>query len=65
MKAGKYYIFCISIIKSLKSFTKQKFNQVIEIKEENMFAIRDQNMLMRIKYIIKSNESLAENKFKK
>ena len=39
----KYYIFCISKIKSLKSL--QQFNQVIIIMEENMMVIRDPKTL--------------------
>ena len=75
MKSEKYYIFCISIIKSLK-----KFNQVIIIMKENTTVIRDpktfccnfdwskdvdENLKHEIDFIIKSNESLAKNKKKK
>ena len=74
MKSDKYYIFCISITKSLK-----KFNQVMLIKEENMNVIRDpktfsfnfdwpkyvdENLKHKIEFVIKKNESLAENKIK-
>ena len=37
MNSDKYNVFCISIIKSLK--TLQQFYQVIIIMEENMIAI--------------------------
>ena len=63
-------------MKSLKSL--QQFNQVILIMEENMVVIRDpktfyfnfdcpkvdDNLMHETEYIIKSNESLAENKIK-
>ena len=77
MKSGKYYIFCISTIKSLKSL--QKFNQVIVIMEENMIVIRDpktfsfdfdwpksvdENLKHETELIIKNNESLTENEIK-
>ena len=72
MKSDKYYIFCISIIKLLKSL--QQFNEVITM-EENMIVIKDpktfcfnfdlpqdgdKNLKHEIEFIIKSNESLAE-----
>ena len=71
MKSDKYYIFCICIIRSLKSL--QQFNQVIIIMEENMILIRDpqnfyflkdfgKNLKHETEFIIKSNKSLAENK---
>ena len=39
MKSDHYYIFRISIIKSLKML--QQFNQVIIIMKENLILIRD------------------------
>ena len=77
MKWDKYYILCISIIKSLKTFTVT--NQVVIIMEENMTAIRypktfyfhfdwtkyiDEKLKHGIECIITSNESLANNKIK-
>ena len=78
MKSGKHYIFCISIIKSLKKFITIYLNHYYNT-EENMIVIRDpktfyfnfnwpkdvdENMKHDIEFIIKSNESLAENKIK-
>ena len=78
MNSDKYYIFCISIITSLKSL--KQLNEVIIIMEENMIVITDsktfcfnfhlskyfdENLKHEIEFIIKSNESLAENKIKK
>ena len=69
MKSDKYYIFCISIIKSLK------FNQVATIMGENMIMIKDpknfcfnfdlpkdidENLKCEIEFSIKNTESLAE-----
>ena len=39
LENGKYYIFCISLIKLTKIL--QQFNQVILLMEENMIVIRD------------------------
>ena len=39
LENGKYYIFCISLIKLTKIL--QQFNQVILLIEENMIVIRD------------------------
>ena len=59
------------------SASLQQFNQVIRIMEKNMFAIRDpktvdfdwpkdvdENLKHEIEFIIKSNESSADNKCK-
>ena len=74
MKSYKYYIFCISVIKSPK-----KFNQAIIIMEENIIVIRDpktfcfnldwpkdvdENVKQKTEFIIKSIYSLAVNKMK-
>ena len=77
IKSNKYYIFCISIIKSQKSL--QQFNQVIAIMKENMIVTRDPktfcfsfdwlryvdvNLKHEIEFIISNNEYLAENTLK-
>ena len=40
MKSEKYYIFCISIIKSQKK-NLQQFNHIIIITKKNIIVIRD------------------------
>ena len=75
MKSDKNCVFCISITKSLKSL--QEFYDVILIMEENMNMVRnlknfcfnsnlpkdlDENAKRKVELLIKSNESLAENK---
>ena len=77
MESDKYYIFRISTIKSPRKYIK--FNQVITIMVENMILIRDpetfcfnfdwlkdvdENLKHEIEFIIKINESFAENKIK-
>ena len=72
MKSDKYFIFCICIIKLLKTFTT---NSVIKIMKENMTVTRDptkfyfnfdwpkdvdENLKHEIEFIIKGNVSLAK-----
>ena len=77
MKLDKYYIFCISIIKSLKKFTtiwSRHYNHgkiMIVIWDLKTFCFNfhwpkevDENLKRKIEFMIKSNESLAENKIK-
>ena len=77
MKFDKYYIFCISIIKSLKKFTKiwsRHYNygkNMILIWDLKTFCFNfhwpkevDENLKRKIEFMIKSNESLAGNKIK-
>ena len=78
MKSDKYCIFCISIIKSPTKL--QQFNQVSIIMKKNMIVMRDpktfyfdfdwpkdadENLKHETKFIIKSNESLAERNKKR
>ena len=73
MKSDKYYLFCISMIKSPKKL--HQLYEVIIIMEENMIVIRhpktfcfnfdwpknfDENLKHEAEFVIKSNESLAE-----
>ena len=77
MKSEKYSIYLVNTMKSPKKLPQ--FNQVITVTEKNMFVIKelqnfnfnfdlpedvDRNLKHEIEFIIKTNESLAENKKK-
>ena len=77
MRSYKHYIFCISIIKLLKHFTtiqSSYYNQGRKYdynkRSENFFfnfdlqEYVDEYLKHETEIIVKSNESLAENKIK-
>ena len=77
MKLDKYNIICISILKSLKKFTtiwSSHYNRGWKYdsdKRSQNFCFNfdwpkdvDKNLKHEIEFIIKSNESLADNKIK-
>ena len=71
MKSGKYYIYCINTIKSPKTFStiwSSHYNNGKKYGcDKRTFDLPkdvDANLKHEIKFIIKSNESLVENKIK-
>ena len=76
MKLDKYYIFCVNIKnsqKSLQQFDKANITmeESIVIRDPETFRFDfdwpkhvDENFKYETEFIIKSNESLAENKIK-